>query len=67
MTRSLEDPVFGGRIATVTESLDYRVELGGQTTPTFHITIFEYPRLERAECGLQARCDAMLACRSMGD
>lgn len=52
MTRSLEDPVFGGRIAAVTESLDYRVELGGRSTPTFHVTVFEYPRLERADARL---------------
>ena len=52
MTRSLEDPVFGGRIAAVTDSLDYRIELGGQTTPTFRVTVFEYPRLERADARL---------------
>ncbi len=52
MTRSLEDPVFGGRMPSVRESFDYRVELGGQTTPTFHITVFEYPRLERADARL---------------
>jgi len=52
MTRSLEDPVFGGRIATVKESLDYRVELGGRATPTYRVTVFEYPRLERADARL---------------
>ncbi len=52
MSRSLEDPVFGGRIASVTESLDYRVELGGQTTATYRVTVFEYPRLERADARL---------------
>ena len=52
MTRSLEDPIFGGRMPSVTESFDYRVELGGQTTPTFRVTVFEYPRLERADARL---------------
>ena len=52
MSRSLDDPVFGGRIATVTEALDYHVELGGQTTKTFHVTVFEYPRLDRADARL---------------
>ena len=52
MSRSLDDPVFGGRIATVTEALDYHIELGGQTTKTFHVTVFEYPRLERADARL---------------
>ncbi|MFM9966325.1 MAG: hypothetical protein ACKV2Q_34550 [Planctomycetaceae bacterium] len=52
MSRSLDDPVFGGRIATVTTALDYHIELGGQTTKTFHVTVFEYPRLERADARL---------------
>ena len=52
MTRSLEDPVFGGRIPTITGSFDYHVNLGGHSTPTFHITVFEYPRLERADARL---------------
>ena len=52
MTRSLEDPVFGGRIAAVTESFDYRIEFGGRTSPTFRVTVFEYPRLERADARL---------------
>ncbi|MBC7816540.1 MAG: hypothetical protein IAG10_06610, partial [Planctomycetaceae bacterium] len=52
MSRSLDDPVFGGRIATVTAALDYHIELGGQTTKMFHVTVFEYPRLERADARL---------------
>ncbi len=52
MTRSLEDPVFGGRMPSVTEPLDYRVELGGRSTPTFRVTVFEYPQLERADARL---------------
>ncbi len=52
MSRSLDDPVFGGRIATITEAFDYHIELGGQTTKTFHVTVFEYPRLERADARL---------------
>jgi hypothetical protein len=52
MSRSLDDPVFGGRIPAVTEALDYHIELGGQTTKTFHVAVFEYPRLERADARL---------------
>lgn len=52
MSRSLEDPVFGGRVPAVTEPLDYQVETGGQTTASFHVTVFEYPRLERADARL---------------
>jgi hypothetical protein len=52
MSRSLEDPVFGGRIPVVNEPLDYQVETGGQTTASFRVTVFEYPRLERADVKL---------------
>ena len=52
MSASLDDPVFGGRIPVVDQPLDYHVELGGQTTPPYHVTVFEYPRLERADARL---------------
>ena len=52
MSASLNDPVFGGRIPVVDQPLDYAVELGGQTTPTYHVTVFEYPRLEKADAKL---------------
>lgn len=52
MSLSLKDPVFGGRIPSVSEPLDYRVELDGRSTPTYHVTVFEYPRLERADVRL---------------
>lgn len=52
MSRSLDDPVFGGRIATVTEAFDYHVELGGQKSKSFHVAVFEYPKLERADARL---------------
>lgn len=53
MSASLNDPVFGGRIPVVDEALDYLVELGGQTTPAYHVTVFEYPRLEKADAHLK--------------
>jgi hypothetical protein len=52
MSRSLNDPVFGGRVASVKEPFAYHVELGGQKTPTYHVTVFEYPRVERADAKL---------------
>jgi hypothetical protein len=52
MSRSLDDPVFGGRIAKVTEAFDYHVELGSHQSKTYRITVFEYPRLERADARL---------------
>jgi hypothetical protein len=52
MPLSLNDPVFGTRIAIVNEPLEYHVELDGHSTPTYHVTVFEYPRLERADARL---------------
>ncbi len=52
MSHSLNDPVFGARIASVQAPLDYHVELGTQTTKMFHVKVFEYPRLERADARL---------------
>ena len=52
MSPGLEDPIFGGRIPIVDGPLDYKIELGGQTTPTYRVTVFEYPRLEKADARL---------------
>ncbi len=52
MSPSLDDPIFGGRIPVVDAPLEYRVELGGQTTPTYQVTVFEYPRLAKADAKL---------------
>jgi hypothetical protein len=53
MSPSLDDPLFGGRVTAVTEPFEYRVELGGHVSPTYHVTVFEYPRLERADARLK--------------
>lgn len=52
MSASLDDPIFGGRVSAVTQPFEYHVELGGQVTPAYHVTVFEYPRLERADARL---------------
>jgi hypothetical protein len=52
MVTSLDDPVFGGRIPVVDEPLDYHVALTGHTSETYHVTVFEYPRLVRADAKL---------------
>ena len=52
MTRSLDDPLFGGRIDPVDHDLEYAVVFGSQRSPTYRATVFEYPRLERADATL---------------
>lgn len=52
MSASLNDPVFGGRISAIEQPLRYHVEIGGQTTPEYRVTVFEFPRLDRADAHL---------------
>ncbi|WP_425613907.1 DUF4175 family protein [Anatilimnocola sp. NA78] len=52
MPPSLADPVFGGRIPVVMEPLEYFVTADGQSSPKYRVTVFEYPKLERADAKL---------------
>ncbi|HEU0038170.1 MAG TPA: hypothetical protein VFR76_02745, partial [Verrucomicrobiae bacterium] len=52
LVKSLADPMFGGSVPEVTSNLIYHVEYGGQRTRDFKVTVFEHPRLERADVDL---------------
>ena len=52
MTRSLEDPMFAGRVESVDTDLSYHVEFAGRSTETYHVRVFEYPELERTDAQL---------------
>ena len=52
MARSLEDPTFAARVASVGADLDYRVEYQEQKSATYHVNVFEYPALQRADARL---------------
>lgn len=52
LVRSLSDPVFGGSVAEVATHFTYRVEYAGRRTRDFSVTVFEHPRLERADVDL---------------
>jgi hypothetical protein len=52
MAKSLDDPVFGGRIPLVDQPLDYHVEMPDFTSESYHVSVFEYPRLVRADARL---------------
>lgn len=52
MTRSLDDPLFSGRIASIEEPGEYRVEFAGGESESFLIEVFETPRLLRADVEL---------------
>lgn len=49
MTRSLDDPVFGGSLVEVNQPLEYFVAYAGRQSETYRITVFEYPTLLRAD------------------
>ncbi len=52
LAKNLDDPVFGGSVPEVNNGLTYRVEYGSRRTREFTVTVFEYPRLERADAKL---------------
>ncbi|WP_437226430.1 hypothetical protein SH661x_004581 [Planctomicrobium sp. SH661] len=52
MQKSLDDPLFGGRVAHVAENLTYRVEYDGIQSDDFVVTTFDYPALVQADADL---------------
>lgn len=52
LVKSLADPVFGGSVATVETDFFYHLEYAGGRTRDYKVTVFEHPRLERADVGL---------------
>ncbi|MHB9006123.1 MAG: coiled-coil domain-containing protein, partial [Limisphaerales bacterium] len=49
LVRNLSDPVFGGSVPEVSEGFSYRLEYEARSTREFQVTVFEVPRLERAD------------------
>ncbi|HKS37242.1 MAG TPA: hypothetical protein VJW76_08645 [Verrucomicrobiae bacterium] len=52
LTKNLDDPVFGTSIPEINNELTYRIEYGAQETRDFKVSVFEFPRLERADAKL---------------
>lgn len=52
MSASLNDPVFGGLMVGVEDPFIYHVQLGTHQSPTYRISVFTYPRLERVDARL---------------
>jgi len=49
LTRSLDDPVFGGIIQEVKSDLLYHIEYAGKRTRDYTITVYQHPKLTRAD------------------
>ncbi len=52
MVRSLQDPKFVGRVATVESDLTYRIDFAGKQSETYQVKVFDYPELVRADAKL---------------
>lgn len=53
MKRGLDDPIFGSRIATITQPLRYRIKYLEEVTQWYEVQIFEYPTMLRADAQIQ--------------
>ncbi|MGO8677308.1 MAG: hypothetical protein ACLQVX_15735 [Limisphaerales bacterium] len=49
LLKSLSDPLFGCTVPDLSSNLLYHVEYGVRRTRDFTVTVFDYPRLERAD------------------
>ena len=67
LVRGLDDPVFGGRIPEIDADVTYQVEYAGQRSAAYHLRVFEYPRLERADLKLDFPAYTSLAPKRIED
>jgi hypothetical protein len=52
LVRNLEDPVFGGSVPALTNDILYHVAFGDAQSEDYRVTVFDYPRLDRADARL---------------
>ncbi len=52
LAKSLDDPVFGGRVEPIAEDGRYHIEYGDEKTADFSVKVFEFPNLVRADADL---------------
>lgn len=53
MTRSLDDPLFAGRVASVQRDLTYAVRYGANQSRWYKVAVFDYPDLKQADAKLK--------------
>src|SRR5688572_18534000 len=53
MSKSLDDPLFAGRVPQVNKDLTYQVRYGDAETRWFKVGVFDYPELQRADAKLK--------------
>jgi hypothetical protein len=53
LVKNFQDPVFGHSFPEVSREFRYRIEYEGTATRDFQVTVFEFPRLERADAEIR--------------
>lgn len=53
LNKSLDDPIYGGRIPSIEKDLTYRVEFDSQTSDDYSVTTFTYPELIKANAKIE--------------
>jgi hypothetical protein len=54
LSKSLKDPLFGGRIASVTSDLKYHVQFDDRQSDEYRVRVFDYPQLLKADATIVA-------------
>ncbi len=52
LTKSLDDPIFGGRLPAVKQDLRYLIDYDGKQTREYKITVYDLPSLVRSDLEL---------------
>ena len=53
LTKSLDDPIFGGRLPAVKQDLRYLIDYDGKQTREFKVTVYDLPSLVRSDLELK--------------
>ena len=53
MSRSLADPLFGATMAAIQSDTVYRIAFDRQFTRDYHVSVFDYPELVRADAAIE--------------
>ncbi len=67
MNKSLDDPVFGGRVPLIDQPIRYWVEYAQQQSEQFEVTVFEFPKMIRADATLRFPAYTRLAEKQLTD
>jgi hypothetical protein len=67
LAKSMNDPLFGGRVSAVATDLTYHVEFDGERSPDYHLTVFDYPAVNQLDAELTYPAYTGLATRRIED